>query len=35
MAGALTKLGLTTEDPSHRRVTAVLAFLRDAGLRGS
>jgi DNA-binding NarL/FixJ family response regulator len=29
-----TKLGLTTEDLSHRRVTAVLAFLRDAGLRG-
>jgi hypothetical protein len=29
------KLGLTTEDLSHRRVTAVLTFLRDAGLRGS
>jgi DNA-binding NarL/FixJ family response regulator len=29
-----TKLGLTTENLSHRRVTAVLAFLRDAGLRG-
>ena len=29
-----TKLGLTTEDQSHRRVTAVLTFLRDAGLRG-
>jgi DNA-binding NarL/FixJ family response regulator len=29
-----TKLGLTTEDLSHRRVTAVLTFLRDAGLRG-
>jgi hypothetical protein len=29
-----TKLGLTTEDLSRRRVTAVLAFLRDAGLRG-
>ncbi len=29
-----TKLGLTAEDQSHRRVTAVLAFLRDAGLRG-
>ncbi len=28
-----TKLGLTTEHQSHRRVTAVLAFLRDAGLR--
>jgi DNA-binding NarL/FixJ family response regulator len=28
------KLGLTTEDLSHRRVTAVLTFLRDAGLRG-
>jgi DNA-binding NarL/FixJ family response regulator len=28
-----TKLGLTTEDLSHRRVTAVLTFLRDAGLR--
>ena len=25
---------LTTEDLSHRRVTAVLTFLRDAGLRG-
>jgi hypothetical protein len=24
-----TKLGLTTEDLSHRRITAVLAFLRD------
>ena len=34
MASALTKLGLTTEDLSHRRVTAVLTFLRDAGLRG-
>ena len=29
-----TKLGLTTEDLSHRRVTAVLTFLRDTGLRG-
>ena len=29
-----TKLGLTTEDLSHRRVTAVLTFLRGAGLRG-
>ena len=29
-----SKLGLTTEDQSHRRVTAVLTFLRDAGLRG-
>ena len=29
-----TKLGLTTENLSHRRVTAVLTFLRDAGLRG-
>ena len=29
-----TKLRLTTEDMSHRRVTAVLTFLRDAGLRG-
>jgi DNA-binding NarL/FixJ family response regulator len=29
-----TKLGLTAEDLSHRRVTAVLTFLRDAGLRG-
>ena len=29
-----TKLGLTTEDLSYRRVTAVLTFLRDAGLRG-
>jgi DNA-binding NarL/FixJ family response regulator len=29
-----TKLGLTTEDLSHRRVTAVLTFLRDASLRG-
>ncbi|MGN6171935.1 MAG: response regulator transcription factor [Streptosporangiaceae bacterium] len=29
-----TKLGLTTEDLSHRRVTAVLTFRRDAGLRG-
>jgi hypothetical protein len=28
-----TKLGLTIEDLSHRRVTAVLTFLRDAGLR--
>jgi DNA-binding NarL/FixJ family response regulator len=28
-----TKLGLTTEAQSHRRVTAVLTFLRDAGLR--
>jgi hypothetical protein len=34
MASALTKLGLTTEDPSHRRVTVVLTFLRYAGLRG-
>jgi hypothetical protein len=34
MASALTKLGLTTEDLSHRRVTAVLTFLRDSGLRG-
>ena len=29
-----TKLGLTTAGLSHRRVTAVLTFLRDAGLRG-
>ena len=29
-----TKLSLTSEDLSHRRVTAVLTFLRDAGLRG-
>ena len=29
-----TKLGLTSEQQSHRRVTAVLTFLRDAGLRG-
>ena len=29
-----TKLSLTTENLSHRRVTAVLTFLRDAGLRG-
>jgi len=28
-----TKLGLSTEHLSHRRVTAVLTFLRDAGLR--
>jgi DNA-binding NarL/FixJ family response regulator len=28
-----TKLGLTSEQLVHRRVTAVLAFLRDAGLR--
>jgi DNA-binding NarL/FixJ family response regulator len=27
------KLGLTTEQLVHRRVTAVLTFLRDAGLR--
>ena len=29
-----TKLGLSAEALSHRRVTAVLTFLRDAGLRG-
>jgi len=29
-----TKLGLTAEQTSHRRVTAVLTFLRDEGLRG-
>jgi DNA-binding NarL/FixJ family response regulator len=29
-----TKLGLTSGLTSHRRVTAVLTFLRDAGLRG-
>jgi DNA-binding NarL/FixJ family response regulator len=29
-----TKLGLSSEALSHRRVTAVLTFLRDAGLRG-
>jgi hypothetical protein len=29
----LTKLGLTIENLSHRRETAVLTFLRDAGLR--
>ena len=29
-----TKLGLSAEQFSHRRVTAVLTFLRDAGLRG-
>ena len=29
-----TKLGLSSEHLSHRRVTAVLTFLRDAGLRG-
>src|SRR4249919_4406160 len=29
-----TKLGLSAEQLSHRRVTAVLTFLRDAGLRG-
>ena len=29
-----TKLGLTSEDLSNRRVTAVLTFLRGAGLRG-
>jgi DNA-binding NarL/FixJ family response regulator len=28
-----TKLGLTTEAIVHRRVAAVLAFLRDTGLR--
>jgi DNA-binding NarL/FixJ family response regulator len=28
-----SKLGLTSEQQSHRRVTAVLTFLRDAGLR--
>jgi DNA-binding NarL/FixJ family response regulator len=27
------KLGLTTEHQSHRHVTAVVTFLRDAGLR--
>ena len=34
VSAIFTKLGLTTEDLSRRRVTAVLAFLRDAGLRG-
>jgi DNA-binding CsgD family transcriptional regulator len=29
-----TKLGLSAEQLSHRRVTVVLTFLRDAGLRG-
>ena len=29
-----TRLGLTSEQSSHRRVTAVLTFPRDAGLRG-
>jgi DNA-binding NarL/FixJ family response regulator len=29
-----TKLGLTTEVPVHRRVTAVLTFLRESGLSG-
>ena len=29
-----TKLGLSAAQISHRRVTAVLTFLRDAGLRG-
>jgi DNA-binding NarL/FixJ family response regulator len=29
-----TKLGLSSEQATHRRVTAVLTFLRDAGLRG-
>jgi hypothetical protein len=29
-----TKLGLSSEALSHRRVTAVLTFPRDAGLRG-
>jgi hypothetical protein len=29
-----TKLGLSAEHLSHRRVTAVLTFLRVAGLRG-
>jgi len=29
-----TKLGLSAEQLAHRRVTAVLTFLRDAGLRG-
>jgi DNA-binding NarL/FixJ family response regulator len=29
-----TKLGLSSEQQSHRRVMAVLTFLRDAGLRG-
>lgn len=29
-----TKLGLSAEQFSHRRVTAVLTFLRDAGLHG-
>jgi hypothetical protein len=29
-----TKLSLNSEQLSHRRVTAVLTFLRDAGLRG-
>ena len=29
-----TKLGLSAEQFSHLRVTAVLTFLRDAGLRG-
>jgi DNA-binding NarL/FixJ family response regulator len=28
-----TKLGLNSEQLVHRRVTAVLTFLRDAGLR--
>lgn len=31
--GIQGELGLSSEQQSHRRVTAVLAFLRDAGLR--
>jgi len=30
----LHQAGLSAEQLSHRRVTAVLTFLRDAGLRG-
>ena len=29
-----TKLGLTAEQPVHRRVAAVLTFLRESGLSG-
>ena len=29
-----TKLGLTAETPVHRRVAAVLTYLRESGLSG-